>query len=63
LLLAALKGLSVVGRLQPEVFESRADEVLDFVVADLMELDMSRWADLGADMHNACTGVLGRAGR
>ncbi|KAL4859210.1 Sister chromatid cohesion protein PDS5 B-B [Chlorella vulgaris] len=54
LLLAALKGLSVVGRLQPEVFESRADEVLDFVVADLMELDMSRGKPLpGVTAHPA----------
>lgn len=40
-LLAALKGLSVVGRLLPEVFEPRAGEVLDFVVGDLLEADMS----------------------
>ncbi|KAL4458690.1 hypothetical protein ABPG75_013555 [Micractinium tetrahymenae] len=41
-LLAALKGLSMLGRLLPAAFERVADEVLDFVVADLMEADVSR---------------------
>jgi hypothetical protein len=40
-LLAALKGLSVVGRLAPAAFEPHADEVLDFVMSDLMEADLS----------------------
>lgn len=41
-LLAALKGLSMVGRLLPAVFEPRADEVLDFVVGGVLEADLSR---------------------
>ncbi|KAL4420139.1 hypothetical protein ABPG77_010355 [Micractinium sp. CCAP 211/92] len=41
-LLAALKGLSMLGRLLPATFERVADEVLDFVVADLLEADVSR---------------------
>lgn len=41
-LLVALKGLSMLGRLLPDVFESRADALLDFVLADLMEADLTR---------------------
>ena len=41
-LLAALKGLSALGRMLPEVFERSADELTDFVLNDLLDADMSR---------------------
>jgi hypothetical protein len=33
----------MLGRLLPDVFEPRADALLDFVLADLMEADLTRW--------------------
>ncbi len=36
----------MLGRLLPATFERVADEVLDFVVADLLEADVSRWVKL-----------------
>ena len=45
-LLVALTGLSMLGRLLPDVFESRADALLDFVLADLIEADLTRWVGL-----------------
>lgn len=60
-LLAALKGLSMLGRLLPAAFERVADEVLDFVVADLLEADVSRWG-WGPGATAACkiVAALGR---
>lgn len=36
------QGLSMLGRLAPDAFEACADEMVDFVLSDLMALDLAK---------------------